>query len=378
MARSGFSTMCSHARTGSPSCWRLGLAEHLQQDAADVGVADPGRRVGVPGERGTARAAAGLVLRGVRADRRVVGLLGLPGDDPVLDVDLPRARPGAVHPVRRAHDLVVAPAVAVEVVGLAAADLRQRPQVLRDGPLGEEPAAPHQRVGERAVDPDVLAQRASCPSGGAADDGQGQHQGESRGDRQQPQADRVGVGAAVDVAHDQRRHEAAEAAGGADQAGHAADPAGVGDPGDQRERRAAAGAEGRGHRQERDVPTPSSGGVPAEIAAPTATTPYAAARTGIGAEPVGEPAADRPHDHGDHHEAGHPVGGVGRGQAVRGLEVGRQVDRERDVATEGDGVEDAGLPGDRQPGVGVEPAGQAGRRHHPPGASRRNTQATTA
>ena len=29
------------------------------------------------------------------------------------------------------------------------------------------------------------------------------------------------------------------------------------------------------------VPTPSSGGVPAEIAAPTTTTPYAAASTGI-------------------------------------------------------------------------------------------------
>ena len=96
----------------------LGLAEHLEQHAADVGVAHPGRRVGVPGERRPARAAAGLVLRGVRADRRVVGLLGLPGDDPVLDVDLPRAGPGAVHPVGRAHDLVVAPPVPVEVVGL--------------------------------------------------------------------------------------------------------------------------------------------------------------------------------------------------------------------------------------------------------------------
>ena len=41
----------------------LGLAVHLQQHAADVGVADPGRRVGVPGERRAARAAAGLVLR---------------------------------------------------------------------------------------------------------------------------------------------------------------------------------------------------------------------------------------------------------------------------------------------------------------------------
>ena len=133
----------------------LGLAEHLQQDAADVGVADPRGRVGVPGEGGAAGAAAGLVLRGVRADRRVVGLLGLPGDDPVLDVDLPRARARAVHPVGGADHLVVAPPVPVEVVGLAAPRLRQRPQVVGDRPLGEEPAAAHQRVGQRAVHPDV-------------------------------------------------------------------------------------------------------------------------------------------------------------------------------------------------------------------------------
>ena len=83
-----------------------------------------------------------------------------------------------------------------------------------------------------------------------------------------------------------------------------------------------------------------------------------------------EPAADRPHDDRDHHEAGHPVGRVGRGEAVGGLEVGGQVDRERDVATEGDRVEDAGLPGDRQPGVGREPADQ-GRRRARPGPGRR-------
>ena len=93
---------------------RLGLPVHLEQHAAHVGVADPGGGVGVPGERRAARAAARLVLRPVRTDRRVVGLLRLPGDDAVLDVHLPRARAGAVHPVGGAHDLVVAPPVAVE------------------------------------------------------------------------------------------------------------------------------------------------------------------------------------------------------------------------------------------------------------------------
>ena len=99
----------------------LGLAEHVEQDAAHVGVLDTGRRVLVPRERRATRAAAGLVLGHVRAGRRVVSLLGFPGDDAVLDEDLPRARARAVHAMGGAHDLVVAPAVAVEGVAFAAA-----------------------------------------------------------------------------------------------------------------------------------------------------------------------------------------------------------------------------------------------------------------
>ena len=57
---------------------------------------------------------------GVRANRRIVGLLGLPGDDAVLDIDLPRARAGAVHAVGRPHLLVVAPALVPELLGLPA------------------------------------------------------------------------------------------------------------------------------------------------------------------------------------------------------------------------------------------------------------------
>ena len=99
----------------------LGLAEHVEQDAAHVGVLDTGRRVLVPRERRATRAAAGLVLGHVGAGRRVVSLLGFPGDDAVLDEDLPRARARAVHAMGGAHDLVVAPAVAVEGVAVAAA-----------------------------------------------------------------------------------------------------------------------------------------------------------------------------------------------------------------------------------------------------------------
>ena len=142
----------------------LGLAEHLQQDSTHVGVPHACRGVGVPGERRAPGTAPRLVLGRVGTDRRIVRLLGLPGDDPVLDVDLPRAGPGAVDTVRGTHHLVVTPPVAVEVVRGTTADLGQRPQVLRDGSLGEEPPAAHQRFLQRAVQADValLGHDASC------------------------------------------------------------------------------------------------------------------------------------------------------------------------------------------------------------------------
>ena len=59
----------------------------------------------------------------------------------------------------------------------------------------------------------------------------------------------------------------------------------------------------------------------------------------IGPDPVREPAADRSHQDGDDHEAGHPVRRVRRGEAVGVLQVGGQVDAEGDVAAEADRVE---------------------------------------
>ncbi|CAB4965650.1 unannotated protein [freshwater metagenome] len=118
----------------------------LEQDPPDVGVPNPGGRVGVPRERGSSRATARLVFGAVGAYGRVVGLLRFPGDDAVLDIHLPRARPGAVHSVRAAHHLVVAPAVAVEGVALAAADLGDGAQVLRHLARGEEPSGPDQEL----------------------------------------------------------------------------------------------------------------------------------------------------------------------------------------------------------------------------------------
>src|SRR5690606_21749889 len=78
---------------------RAGLAVELEQDATDVRVADAGRRVGVPAERGASRAAARLVLGPVRSNRRIVRLLCLPRDDAVLDVHLPGTGASAVHAV---------------------------------------------------------------------------------------------------------------------------------------------------------------------------------------------------------------------------------------------------------------------------------------
>ncbi|MCY1227848.1 hypothetical protein D9M72_401380 [compost metagenome] len=96
-----------------------GLAPHLHQAAADHRVLDALRGVDVPAVRGAARAAARLMVGQVRARARIVGLLGLPRDQAVLHVDLPRAGAGAVHAVGRAHDLVVLPAAAVAVFPLA-------------------------------------------------------------------------------------------------------------------------------------------------------------------------------------------------------------------------------------------------------------------
>jgi hypothetical protein len=97
-----------------------------------------------------ARAAARLVLGAVGTDGGVVRLLGLPGDDPVLDVDLPAARAGAVHPVGRTHDLVVAPAAPVEDVSFPA-----------PGPEDRVPVRAHLRPGEIAAEPEAGLRRLS-------------------------------------------------------------------------------------------------------------------------------------------------------------------------------------------------------------------------
>ena len=87
---------------------------------ADQGVLQARRRIEIPAVARPAGAAARLVIGQVGTRARIVGLLRLPGDDAALDIDLPRAGAGAVHPVGRAHDLVVLPALAVAVLPGAA------------------------------------------------------------------------------------------------------------------------------------------------------------------------------------------------------------------------------------------------------------------
>src|SRR5699024_4876031 len=96
-----------------------GFAPHFQQRLADIGIAYPRRRVGVPGKRRSPWTAARFVLGAGGPHRRVVACLGLPGDDALFDIDHPRTRAGAVDPVRRTHHLAVPPPLPIELLGAA-------------------------------------------------------------------------------------------------------------------------------------------------------------------------------------------------------------------------------------------------------------------
>src|SRR5690606_2681424 len=67
-------------------------APQFEQPPAYQRVLEPVAAVEIPGVRSAPGAAARLVIRHVGAGARVVRLLGLPGDDAALDIDLPTAR----------------------------------------------------------------------------------------------------------------------------------------------------------------------------------------------------------------------------------------------------------------------------------------------
>src|SRR5215212_12087689 len=95
------------------------FAPQVEQRASCIWVFHPDRAVDVPRGGDAALAAARLIGRQTRLEQRVVGLLHLPGDDPVLYVDRPRAAAGAINAMGAAYDVVVLPAVAVELLPLA-------------------------------------------------------------------------------------------------------------------------------------------------------------------------------------------------------------------------------------------------------------------
>jgi hypothetical protein len=136
------STIEAQARPASCSPAPRATAAAGASGSADI---SPGWPNTVPAVAGAARAAARLVVGQVRPRARIVGLLGLPGDDPALDVDLPRARAGAVHAVGRAHDLVVLPALAV---GLLPVRLSV---VVTPWPLGERAVVLRRSSGDRGA-----------------------------------------------------------------------------------------------------------------------------------------------------------------------------------------------------------------------------------
>ncbi len=115
------------AELGDPASAGELLAIQGQQHAPHIRVAHANRRVDIPSERCAARTTARLVLRSVGPVRRVVRLLGLPRDQAILDIHLPRARARAVHAMSSAYDLVVLPAIAVALLPLARAALVSAP-----------------------------------------------------------------------------------------------------------------------------------------------------------------------------------------------------------------------------------------------------------
>ena len=95
---------------------RARLAPQSEQPRADQRIFHPVAGIEVPGVARSPRAAARLVVGKLGPRAGVIGLLRLPGDDAAFDVDLPRARAGAVGAMRGADDLVVLPALAVAVL----------------------------------------------------------------------------------------------------------------------------------------------------------------------------------------------------------------------------------------------------------------------
>ncbi|SVK52868.1 Uncharacterised protein [Acinetobacter baumannii] len=98
---------------------RFRLAPQFEQPLAHQRVFQPVGAVQIPGVAGAARAAARFMVGQVGAGARIVGLLGFPGHQTILHVDLPTAGTGAVHAVGGTHHFVMLPTAAVAVFPVA-------------------------------------------------------------------------------------------------------------------------------------------------------------------------------------------------------------------------------------------------------------------
>ncbi|MND61804.1 hypothetical protein D3C80_530660 [compost metagenome] len=109
--RIGLGLVLDNARPGFDRRHALArFTPQFEQRLANLRVLEAVGAVDVPAVTGAPRAAARFMVGQVVTGARIVGLLGFPGDQAVLHVDLPRAGTGAVNPVGRPYDLVVLPA----------------------------------------------------------------------------------------------------------------------------------------------------------------------------------------------------------------------------------------------------------------------------
>ncbi len=93
-------------------------APQVDQCAANVRVLHTQRAIEIPTGGDATLTAAWFVGRNARLQGRIVEPLHLPGDDSVLDMDVPGTPARAVHAVSAPHDLVVLPSITIELFPL--------------------------------------------------------------------------------------------------------------------------------------------------------------------------------------------------------------------------------------------------------------------
>jgi len=69
----------------------------------------------IPGSTGTTLTTAWFVIRHIGTSAGIISLLGLKGNNTALDINLPTARTGTVHPVGGTDNLVIIPPLAIAI-----------------------------------------------------------------------------------------------------------------------------------------------------------------------------------------------------------------------------------------------------------------------